>query len=64
MSECKHEKVYSNRIIPSNPPQVQWICRKCGEMGTEWLGSYGHNDYDELRKKFEEKKNEQNDKGD
>ena len=51
---CEHDKVYSNAILTSYPPQRHWICRKCGEKGTDWLGSYGDlNEYDDLCEKFE-----------
>jgi rubrerythrin len=37
MSECKHEKVYSNAYLTSNPPKRKWICRKCGYIEFETI---------------------------
>ena len=30
---CVHDKVYSPTMLVSYPPQMPWICRKCGEQG-------------------------------
>ncbi len=35
MKNCNHKKVYSNRVLMSNPPQISWTCEKCGETGSE-----------------------------
>lgn len=32
---CSHVKEYSNYVLMSNPPKVNWKCQKCGENGTE-----------------------------
>jgi hypothetical protein len=32
---CKHQKVYENKILFTYPPQVRWICKDCGESGTD-----------------------------
>lgn len=32
---CKHQKVYENKILFTHPPQVRWICKDCGESGTD-----------------------------
>lgn len=55
MNKCEHEKVYDNQhILTSFPPQVRWICRKCGHEGIEVVGpptSFA-NEYDVIKKKF------------
>ncbi len=33
--QCKHDKVYSTQVLLSDPPQYPWICRLCGEKGTD-----------------------------
>jgi hypothetical protein len=30
-----HTKVYSDRLLLSNPPRLCWICSECGEKGDE-----------------------------
>lgn len=52
MTECKHEKVYDNNILTTNPPQQNWVCRKCGERGTEVVGKITANEYDAIIKHF------------
>ncbi|HDR7981171.1 TPA: hypothetical protein ACOQ39_006082 [Bacillus cereus] len=32
---CKHQKVYENKMLFTYPPQVRWICKGCGESGTD-----------------------------
>lgn len=32
---CKHQKVYENKMFFTYPPQVRWICKDCGESGTD-----------------------------
>lgn len=49
--ECKHEKVYADYILTSNPPQYPWICRLCGETGTDHE-VFSKNDYEEIKKIF------------
>lgn len=53
MSECNHDKVFSNYVLTSNPPQYPWICRKCGYMSRD-IGEYysARNEYEELIEKF------------
>lgn len=48
---CKHEKIYSNEVLTSMPPQHPWICKKCGKRGTDIGGIY-ENSYDKLVNKF------------
>jgi len=35
---CHHKKVFSKRMLMSDPPQQDWICSKCGIMGRETIG--------------------------
>ena len=48
---CKHEKVYANYTLTSDPPQYPWICRKCGKTGVD-RGTATNNEYDGLVKIF------------
>lgn len=32
---CSHKKDYSYNVLLSNPPQISWTCKKCGEKGFE-----------------------------
>jgi hypothetical protein len=45
---CEHEKVYSDRILTSDPPQHPWICRKCGGRGVRMGRSVDRGEYDRL----------------
>ena len=49
LTECQHDKVWSNNFLASNPPQYQWVCRNCGEQGTtrEYPGE-GSSEYDAI----------------
>jgi len=59
MSECKHEKVYANFVLTSDPPQHPWICRKCGERGRDISKhSMNENEYDKLIRKFPRQPND------
>lgn len=50
---CLHEKVYSNRILASMPPQTPWICRLCGETGIDQEKlAMPKESYDDLMVKF------------
>lgn len=49
MSECKHEKVFANFILTSNPPQYPWVCKLCGETGVD-QGLFQKNEYEEIMK--------------
>jgi hypothetical protein len=55
MKQCKHEKVYSNTVLLTDPPQYQWICRLCGKEGINKGTS--DNEYERLKK---EKKDDHN----
>jgi hypothetical protein len=50
---CNHNKVYSNFVYASNPPQYPWICSICGETGVDYgtVSNY-YNEYEEIKKKF------------
>ena len=58
----KHDKCYSiisvDTLIPNSSRKSSWICRICGEKGTETLAVYEIDiyEYDKLVKKFEEEK--------
>lgn len=48
-SNCQHDKVYADCILTSNPPQRDWVCRKCYAKGRDTIGSYsGKSEYDEI----------------
>jgi len=32
----EHDRVYSNRLLLSNPPGRRWKCRHCKASGTEF----------------------------
>lgn len=55
MSNCEHDKVYDKQhVLMTLPPQVKWICRKCGQEGIEVLGpptSFA-NEYESIWHKF------------
>ena len=38
--KCEHEKVYEQSLLASNPPQQNWICRKCKIRGRDVVGVY------------------------
>lgn len=48
---CRHEKVYENSLLLTDPPQRRWICRKCGEQGTGWTENIKGESYDEIKRK-------------
>lgn len=33
--ECDHNKVYSDHVLCTAPPQYPWICSKCGKQGID-----------------------------
>lgn len=44
-----HDKVYANYILCSSPPQQPWVCKKCGEQGTDRLESgYSVDSYSDI----------------
>jgi len=50
---CRHDKVYADYILTSNPPQMDWVCRICGSRGRDVCGRYtGRSEYDELIRRF------------
>ncbi|MCK9482489.1 MAG: hypothetical protein M0R38_12175 [Bacteroidia bacterium] len=51
-----HDKVYSNEILCSNPPQCKWICRMCGKRGTDIVGEKPIDEYQELIERWKMKK--------
>ena len=48
MKKCKHDKVYANYTLTSEPPQYPWICRICKERGTDRGDPIIPSDYDRL----------------
>lgn len=50
--KCKHDKVYQNEILCSNPPKQNWICKKCGEMGCDTIGVTIVDDYTKMKNKI------------
>ena len=55
MEECKHDRVYDNaHLLMSYPPQIRWICRKCGAEGTEVAGppTTFADEYSAIKEKF------------
>lgn len=49
--ECQHDKVFSNIVLTSNPPQYPWICRKCGFEGVD-RGTMYVDEYSEIKRRF------------
>ena len=57
--ECTHDKVYSNNMLTSYPPQTEWICSKCGKQGVERSMVVTNTDtYDDIVKRFSGGKDE------
>jgi len=48
-----HQKVFSDKVLMSNPPQYQWICSICGEKGVDKGTFYNTETYDDIVKRFE-----------
>lgn len=48
----EHDKVYSNCLLTSDPPQQNWICRKCGATGIDTVGFTFNNEYAVILEKF------------
>ncbi len=61
MKECTHiDKVYGNAILCSLPPQRNWICRKCGERGTDTIVTLAdYDEYGKIVKQFKDQKEEE-----
>lgn len=50
--ECEHDKSFAPYMLASNPPRIPWICRECGEQGSDQVGVYEDKDeYDKLVRK-------------
>jgi len=49
-----HQKVWSQEMLMSKPPQKKWICSECGEMGSERVGHFDEPkiSYREIYEKF------------
>lgn len=51
--EHKHDKVFDDVIICTDPPMRQWICRECGTEGVDKIGLRSHHlEYEQLIKRF------------
>lgn len=50
--ECEHNWAYSNQMLLSNPPQRNKICKNCGLVGRDRIGTYKDDDYDRAIEKF------------
>lgn len=48
MKKCNHDKCYAPHALMSNPPQYPWVCRKCGEKGTDRGNFYDFDEYNRL----------------
>jgi hypothetical protein len=44
--ECKHEKVFSDHLVMTNPPQRDWICKVCGQTGSDQVGQMYVDNYE------------------
>lgn len=52
-AECKHEQVFADYDLASDPPQCPWICRLCGLQGVDRHEMLRPTEtYDNLVKKF------------
>lgn len=50
-----HDKCYSPMVLASNPPQHNWVCRTCGEIGADKGEYYDFGEYERLVEKFKAK---------
>lgn len=52
--KCPHDKIYSNSILCSNPPQREWVCRICGKRDTDSLSlrTKAKESYELVRERF------------
>lgn len=49
---CEHEKVYAPYVLTSNPPQYPWVCKLCGERGTDYGEYYDGGEYERVIRGF------------
>jgi hypothetical protein len=54
-NKCKHNKVYANYILTSNPPQSPWICSKCGFKGVDRGQFPTEETYEDIDRRFNAK---------
>lgn len=47
-----HDWVFENRMLLSDPPQRNKVCRKCGERGRDTIGEPSKDEYSEIMKKI------------
>ena len=55
-AECRHEKVYSDYLIMTKPPQCEWICKKCGKTGIDQFEQTFASEYEYWKDKWAKKK--------
>lgn len=49
---CKHEWVYDSKILLSNPPMRDRICRKCGKVERISGEYYDNYEFQRIEEKF------------
>jgi len=60
MSSCIHEKIYSPVVLTSYTAKCNWVCKKCGERGTDTIGTYiDPNEFNDIVKGFEKEKKDE-----
>ena len=47
-NKCEHEWVFENRMLLSNPPQQNKICRKCKKTSTDTIGEMTTDEYSKI----------------
>lgn len=53
--DCEHDKAYAKIVLLSYPPQYQWVCKKCGQKGTDIQSNFFQDDeYEQAIKSFED----------
>jgi hypothetical protein len=57
--ECEHDKAYSKIVLLSYPPQYKWVCKKCGQNGTDVQSNFFQDDeYENTINTFEDEVND------
>lgn len=52
---CEHDKAYDKIVLLSYPQQYQWVCKKCGEKGTDTQPDFFQDDeYEQTIKSFQD----------
>ena len=55
---CHHDKVYSQIVMTSFPPQYAWICRSCGIKGVDRIDYDTAESYEMVEARFAEQTKE------